>query len=280
MATNVLNTTINFGMVSAPCRLQKASSKAAPGFVMCSPAGNPVKQHYVDLETGELFLPAECGKAAVADDKTLFPVDKDTVAAIDASCKIDGLTIDGFIALDTVPFERSDNCYFLAPPNGAVPSQVQPLAILAASLKATGKAGHGKLTVRSIQRAFVVYEKDGALILNTLAFADDFRAPAEAAAPFADFDLSDKLLGLGVTLIDALTPEDGKRLDDYTDDAKPKKAALIEAVLAGEKIVAPAAAKPVEAADNLEALLLASLADAPAAAPKKAAKKAAAKAAA
>jgi DNA end-binding protein Ku len=281
MASTVLTSTLQFGMVSAPCRLQKAADKRATALKMCSPAGNAVEQRYVDTETGEIFAPAECQKAAVAADGSLFLIDKETVKAIDESCKIDSLTIDGFIPVDEIPLERSESCYFVAPPKGAAPAQVKPLALLAAGLKQTGKAGHGKLTLRTQQRAFVVYEKDGGLLLNTLAFADEFIAPAEAGEQLASVAVDEKTVGLAATLIEALAAEPGA-LDAYTDEAKPKKSALIEAVLAGEQVTAPTAAAPVAKTDDLEALLLASIGGSPAAAApkKKAAAKAASKAAA
>ena len=282
MATTVLSSSLNFGMVSAPIRLQKAAAKKTTALVMCSPAGNSVAQRYVDTDTGEIFAPADCGKAAVAADGSLFPVDKDTVSAIDASCKIDGLTIDGFIPAADIPFERAEGCYFIAPAKGASPAQVKPLALLAAGLKETAKAGYGKLTLRTQQRAFVIYAKDGGLILNTLAFADEFVAPAEAGDLLAaGGEVDAKMVGLAATLIETLAPEDGKTLNDYTDNAKPLKAELVDAVLAGQKVIAPAAAAaPADAGDNLQALLLASLADAAPASKKPAAKKAATKAAA
>lgn len=272
MASTVSTTTLNFGMVSAACRLQKAATKKGVEFKMASPEGNPVEQKYVDTETGAIYAPAECGKAVVGPDGSYIAVSKDTVKAIDESCKIDSLTIEGFMDLDDVPFERSEACYFVAPPKGATPVQVKPLALLAAGLAQTGKAGHGKLTLRTTQRSFVVYEKDGGLVINTLVFADEFIPAAEAAESLAGVEVDEKTVGLAATLIEAQASDPGA-LDAYTDESKIKKAELVEAALAGETIVAPTPVAAPQPQDDMEALLLASIGQAPKAA-KPAAKKA------
>jgi Ku protein len=262
-------------MVSAACRLQKAAAKKGVEFKMSSPDGNPVEQRYVDTLTGGIYAPAECGKAVIAPDGSYVAVAKETVKAIDESCKIDSLTIEGFMDLTDVPMERSEACYFIAPPKGATPVQIKPLALLAAGLRETGKAGHGKLTLRTTQRSFVIYEKDGGLVLNTLCFADEFIPAVEAAEPYIGFDVDEKMIGLASTLIEAQA-SDPAALDAYSDDSKIKKAELVEAVLSGETIVAPTPTAAPVVQDDMEALLLASIGKAPKAAkPKKAAKVAA-----
>jgi Ku protein len=280
MASTVSSTTLNFGMVSVGIRLQKAANKTGTAFKMASPAGNPVEQRYVDTVTGELFKPADLGKAVQAPDGGYVPVSKDTVKAIDASVKIEDLTIDGFIDMTDVPMERSEGAYFVAPIKGATPAQVKPLALLASGLKATGKAGHGKLTLRSIQRPFVVYAKDGALILNVLTFADEFISLAEAAEQLSSVEVDEKMTGLAATLIEAQTG-DPAALNGYTNEATPLREKLIADVLDGKEVHAPEvpAAKADENQD-LEALLLASIGDTPKATAKAKSKKAAAKVAA
>lgn len=276
MASTVSSTTLNFGMVSVGCRLQKATDKRSAAFKMASPAGNPVEQRYVDTLTGEIMLPAECEKAAVAADGSYVLVSKDTVKAIDESCKIPDLSIEGFIDRSEIPMERSEGCYYVAPVKGASPAQVKPLALLASGLAATGKAGHGKLTLRTIQRPFVVYAKDGALVLNVLTFADEFIDLADAAEQLASVQVDEKMTGLAATLIEAQA-SDPAALNAYSNSATPLKDKLIEDVLDGKEIHAPQIVASEEAGESdLEALLLASIGDTPAAKPAKSKAKAAA----
>jgi Ku protein len=262
MASTVSSTTLNFGMVSVGIRLQKAANKTGTAFKMASPSGNPVEQRYVDTVTGEILAPADCEKAAVAPDGSYVLVSKDTVKAIDASVKIPDLSIDGFIDMDEVPMERSEGAYFVAPIKGATPAQIKPLALLASGLKATGKAGHGKLTLRSIQRPFVVYAKDGALILNVLTFADEFLSLAEAAEQIASVEVDEKMTGLAATLIEAQSG-DPAALNTYTNEATPLREKLIADVLEGKEVHAPQAPAAKAESDDLEALLLASIGDTP-----------------
>lgn len=272
MAATVSSTTLSFGLVSCPVSLKKVADKKEVGFKFCTPDGEGVTQMYRGNDSGELFMPADLEKG-IENGNGVTLIGKENISAIDASCAIEGLVIESFIPLDEVPLARVEGAYFLSPAKKAGLAEKKPLALLRDGLKAHGRAGIGKLTLRKKQRAFVIYERDGGLILNTLVFAEDFAQIAEATDCLADVAEADEnTVGLFGTLIASMegTVAD---LDAYGDDSFERKAELVAKAAAGEKIEVPAAPATAESTGNLGDLLLASIGEA---APKKAAKKKAA----
>lgn len=280
MASTVKSTTLSFGMVSAPVALKKVADKKEIGFSMASPTGNGVKQVYTDMVTGEIVGGRdECLKGIFDDPKNkigFHEVPAESIAAIDASSKIEGLIIDGYMPLSDVPFERVESAYFIAPAGKMGAVATKPLALLRDAMVAEGVAGYGKLTMTTKQRAFIVFAKDGGLFLTTLVFAEDFEQAAEAGEALAGVETDEKFLNLARTLITA-SMGSLDALDTLRDETRDAKATLVEKALAGEKIEAPEAVAEMAPVIDIEAALLASIAES--AAPKKAAKPKAAKAA-
>lgn len=262
MAT-VSSTTLNVGLISALVSLRTAKESKAPEFKLASQNGEPVKQVYIVEETGEIVgTSAECARG-IWDGDTFRPVDKDTIKAIDESVKIDGITVEGFVSADDVPWERGEATYYVAPDKKAGSAGAAALRLLKDGLRETGKVGIGKLSLRTKQRGFVLHEQEGALFVTTLAFADSFaQGVSEAQAVLAGDPTSEGNLKLFGTLVENLTVDIGK-LDGYTDEATTLKAELVEAALAGKTIDMPAPAPEAAPALDLSAALEASIAAAP-----------------
>jgi len=284
MASTVSSTLLSFGMVSAPVSIKKIEDKKDEvKFDRASPSGNPVQQVYVDKVTGEIVGPlGETVQGWFDDPKNgigFHEAPADAVTAIRDAGKIDGIEIDGFIPLGEVPFERAEGAYFVAPnAKGGGAAAAKPLGLLRDALKQTGCAGIGKLTLRTLQRAFVVYEQDGGLILNTLAFAEDFAHIDEASECLDGVESDPKSVELATTLVTKMVVE-ASHLDSYRDTTREQKSDLYMKVMAGETVAAPVAAAPQEQGGDLEALLLASIGEAAPAPKKTAAKQKTAKAA-
>lgn len=261
MAT-VSSTTLNVGLISALVSLRTAKETKAPSFEMGSPNGERVKQVYIVEDTGEIVGTSAEVPRGVWDGDTFRPVDKDTIKAIDESVKIDGITVEGFVSADDVPWERGEATYYVAPDKKAGSAGAAALRLLKDGLRETGKVGIGKLSLRTKQRGFVLHEQEGALFVTTLAFADSFaQGVSEAQAVLAGDPTSEGNLKLFGTLVENLTVGIDK-LDGYTDEATALKAELVEAALAGKTIDMPAPAAAAPALD-LSAALEASIAAAP-----------------
>jgi DNA end-binding protein Ku len=251
----VTNTTLEVGLLAIPVGLHKADSANGISLSSASPAGHKVKQTYVDTETGEVIDRGDLQKGVWEGD-TFHAVDAEAVAEIDQAGKLDSFKLEGFLPLTEVPFERATGFYFIGPQRGGV-TPPKPLALLRDALKETASAGFFKLTLRTRQQPAVIYEKDGGLIVNTLAWGEDVKAdPAEMITDEAS-DAAQ--LKLAVQLVKGLAGT-RKDLDGLTDDTRPLKARLLEDALAGKQVKAPAKKAAAKKADtDLEALLKASV---------------------
>lgn len=251
-----------------PVALKKVRSKSDVTLDSASLDGNPVKEIKTDLATGEKLEPHEIQKGVFrikpnkqkretwSDFQPISPVDLDAIAA---ATNIDHFVIDHFVPLKEVPFERVTDAYFLAPVEGMTP---KPLVLLARTLRKTKKAGVLKIVRATRQHLAVVYEKDGGLILNTLAFANDCGALREAreALQAMPVKIAPGEQELAVTLVETLSA-DAAIIDSFEDDMVALRADLVERALAGKPVEAPTRRKRVEAPDDgLEDRLRASLA--------------------
>lgn len=265
----VKSTSLSFGLVTVPISLKKGKSTTEGGrnLPRVSKNGEPVKQVYateeLDLETGELTYNVigtmgDTMSGVPQPDGTYSIVPKATLDAIANEGKIESLVVDGFIPLTDVPVERIEGVYFIAPSKDTGTAGGKTLALLRDGLRQEGVAGIGKLTLRSKQRAFVMFQSDGVLIVNVLGFADAYTPLAAAKDLLPAVEADPKTLSLFSTLVANLKVP-VTNLDEYTDEVVPKREALIEAVLAGEEIEMPTVDAEVAATVDLEAALVASI---------------------
>jgi non-homologous end joining protein Ku len=250
-----------------PVSLKHISTSSDVSLESASPRGNAVGQVYVDLITAEPVKRDEIrkgifrSKRSKKDKETwsdFAEISADDIAIIDDATALDTFRIEHFIPLADVPFERVTDAFFLAPPDGMTP---KPLLLLAAALKRSKQAGVFKMTKTKRQYLAVVYEKNGGLIVNTLAYAGDFAAVREAAEALDRHDVkvtpAEKALATELVLTLGADP---MVLDAYEDEAVVLKQDLVERALRGEKLTARKKreiAPPTD--DGLEAALRASL---------------------
>lgn len=257
----ITNTTLEVGALIVPVGLKKLSESSDVRLDRASAAGNKIGRKEIDVVTGEVVDSdsAQYGKFDNPKEGTGFrAISKDDLAAIEAATKIDTFNIEHFVPLSAVPFERATAAYYLVPQTGV---SGKPLALLCKAMTKAKRAGVFKLCLRSRQYLAVLYAKNGALYINTLSFASDFRRASEAREVIEAADQPNpKMVEAAVALLDALSAEP-EVIDSFEDDLVPLKQDLVAQALAGKKLTKKAAAK-VEAAtepDALEAALTASV---------------------
>ncbi len=286
MASTTSSTALTFGLVSVPVAVKKVKVSGDSEFKTADADGRPCGRIWAvksedaggeprvptDLESLIIppFVPNEKGElrqdvtSAVEVGGKYRPLPKDALKAINLACAIDGIEIQGFIPVADVPFERVEGCYYLAPAKGMGAAAAKPLALLRDALALSGRAGYGKLTFRPTsglarQHAFVVYPKFGGLLLDTVAFAEDFAQTAEVGEVLAGVAAEEKHVAMATTLIESLSATVAD-LDALVDDARERRAELVEKAVNGEVIEVPEKAAPAEPSIDLEAALTASLA--------------------
>lgn len=226
--------------------------------------GNPVGLSVYDLVTGEQVIrntlrrgifrskPNKSKKGTWGDFVEVKPED---IEVIEEATKLDSFVVEHFIPLADVPMERIQDAYFLAPAEGMT---AKPLVLLARAMKRRKVAGVFKMVKSSRQHLAVVYEQDGGLIVNTLAFAGDFTAVREAAEALkvADVKISKAEQAMAEKVIEAWA-SDASVIDGYEDDLIPLKADLVERAIQGKELPKKKRAprEPVGAPDDLTELL-------------------------
>ncbi len=253
---------LSFGLVNATVDIVKLSDDPRKGLslTMGSPDGNGVSQRYLDETTGAIYEPGEVLKGVYDDPKNkigFHPVPNETMSAIDATCAIEGLVIDGFVSADGFPMNRIEDTYFLAAKGGPVSSA--SLALIREAMQAEAVVGIGKCTISKRQRPFALYvSESGAMVLALLTFAANCTAREhEATEALASIAANPAHVELARTLVQNMIGTTD--IDSYSDDSIPQREALIIAAAAGETITVPEAAAAAAPVVDLEAALLASI---------------------
>lgn len=250
--------------VRTPVSLRGASEKKDVTFDNATEDGNPIKRIEIDggkepveveviseivhpptgrkkkptveqfTETKVAYLPYDGEKVkGVREGDEFYPIAAAEVAQIEELTKLDTLTINEFIPLAEVPWERSQSAYYLAPPKGV---GAKVLATLRDAMEAKGVVGVAKLMPKSRQKLAIIYPKHGGLMVTCLAYADTFAQVVEGVAAIGNVEVNPKLQAVMERLIDvSLQPV--AVLDDYRDDLIDYKADLIERAKLGTPLV-------------------------------------------
>ena len=210
---------------------------------------------YVDLVTGEVFAEEQVQRG-VWDGDTFYALDGEEIRRIDESLAQPDLTIQQFVPLGSIPWERVKGGYYLIPNKGA---GLKALNLLRCALEQTGKAGVALLMPKSRVHLAIIYAAHGGVIISTLAYAEEWKQVREGAATLEDprGEPSEKELDLAVALVNALSEDDAEALDQIVDLQAQAKVELIEQAKLGEPLTldAPASAAKVGATERGETLL-------------------------
>lgn len=148
-----------------------------------------------------------------------------------------------YLSVDPVYFERS---YVLTPEKDS-----EPYSLLLNTLQKIGKAGVGRITLRTKEYPVLVYPYKGALIVTTLRYAYEVADPSSLDELKELKESKKEELDLASRIITDLSGE--FNIEDYKDTYKEKVEQLIEKKMKGETITVE---KPVkEEAKQLMAAL-------------------------
>jgi DNA end-binding protein Ku len=255
--------TVGFGLVQIPVGLHTAEDRAELDLTLLDKRNlSPVGYERVNKKTGKEVTWENIVKGYEhADGKYVVLTDQDFAEAnVEATRQIDILDFVEFSDIDPRYVERP---YYLAPLKAGKKSY----ALLREVLRKTGKAGIGKVVIRSRQHLAAVVAHDSALILVLLRFSDELRDDKGLDLP------STNLKTLGITpkelqmaerlvagMVTSFEPE--KYEDDYRRDLKKL---ILRKVKAGEVNTLPTEAKrkpkpaPAASAVDLAELLAQSM---------------------
>jgi DNA end-binding protein Ku len=156
--------------------------------------------------------------------------------------------------LEFVPAEQVDpilyaKAYYLEPENTAA----KPYVLLRDALTGVDRVAIVKVALRQREQLATLRVREGVLVLNTMLWPDEVRAPAFDFLD-EDFAARPQELAMAESLIDSMAAD--FEPDAYTDNYREALQEVIDAKVEGREVVAPAEeeAAPAPAVDLMAAL--------------------------
>ena len=162
------------------------------------------------------------------------------------------IEIEQFVDLDDIDPIYFDHPYFLIPASDD-DGTVRAYRLLSEVMSQTNRAALGRFVMRAKDYLAILRERDGALTLTTMRFADEVRSADDVdAATQKTHKPPPKQLNAAVAVIEELTCEWDP--DKHKDRYRARLKRIVDLKRQGETIAAPKPEKPAEAADLMAAL--------------------------
>jgi DNA end-binding protein Ku len=223
---------VGFGLVQIPVTLHSGKEKDELDLRMLDRRDfSPIGYERINKVTGKTVPWSEIVKGHdVGDGNYVILSDADLKRAnIESSRQIDILAFVDFKSIDPRYIDRP---YYVAPQKFGA----KAYALLREALKRTGKAGIGKVVLRTRQHLSAIVAHERALLLVLLRFTDELREESDLDLPDLDLKklgLSTKELTMAERLIDGMAED--FHPEQYRDEFRDDLMALIQArVEAGE----------------------------------------------
>jgi DNA end-binding protein Ku len=192
----------------------------------------------------------EDGKQVIVTDEELEAIEPRKTRTID---------IEQFVDLADVDPIYFDHPYFLVPASSD-DGAARAYRLLTEVMSQTERAALGRFVMRAKEYLAIVRERDGALALTTMLFADEVRATKDVeTAHQKSHKPTRKQLDAAVAVIEELSTDWDP--DKYKDRYRARLKKVVDRKRKGETIKAPEPAEEVEAAPDLMAALEQTLAE-------------------
>jgi len=222
--------TVSFGMVSIPVKLYSATqAQASISFNLLHAAcGSRLKQQYLCAKEGVVVERTDMvkGYEFAKDQYVTFTVEELKELEEKGTQTIE---IQEFVPAESIDPIYYDKAYFLGPDKGGA----KPYALLAESMRQTGKTAVGRYAARGKQYIVQLRAVPGGLVMQQLLYAPEVRDIGEVDIENAP--VKDSELALAKQLIAQISSEtfDAKQ---YEDDVRKRIETLIEKKVEGEQI--------------------------------------------
>ena len=224
---------LSFGLVTIPVGLAVAQQRQDVSFrTLHRECGTPIKQkrfcplHERDVEADELVKGWEFAKGQFV---LVEEADLESVA-VQRSRSIELLRFVDLGEVDPVFFDRA---YYLAPAEDDVARR--PYVLLLEAMRETGMAAIGRFVLWGRENLCLVRASDGALVLETLYFAEDVRSASEIRGAVEGIDVKDEELAVARQLVESLAGSFDP--DEFVNDHRTQMREMLEAKRDGEEIV-------------------------------------------
>jgi len=247
MPRSIWNGVISFGMVSIPVKLYTATESKDVSFnLLHKECRTRLKQlrwcptHEREVPWEEIARGYEYAKGqyVVMEEGDLENLPLASAHTIDLSA---------FVRLEEIDAIYYEKSYYLEPEDVGV----KPFALLMQALRKSQRVAIGKIALRNKEHLCTLRPQNGALVLETMFYADEIRSTEELNLPGEDVKISQRELEMADSLVELLAePFD---VTKYKDDYRVALMNVIESKLQGQEIAAPPPA-PGKVTDLMAAL--------------------------
>lgn len=219
MARSTNSGTITFGLVTIPVKFYTAASAERVSMNLLSPAGNRVRQQYVDTVSGA-EVPGGmngCDKGYEIEKDKFVRFSKDELKALDAECEAKTIDIAEFIpesALDPVAVEKA---YFLGPDKSD-----KAYLLLSEAMAAKKVVAVAQWNSRGKEHLVTLAPYKGGLVLYQMYYSNEVKNFGEIEVA-VKLPISDPERRMAQKLIDSLTSDEfdsAKYEDSYVARVK------------------------------------------------------------
>ncbi|MCK6618320.1 MAG: Ku protein [Cyclobacteriaceae bacterium] len=239
---------IRFSLVTIPIRIYNAIDTAQTiSFNLLSREGhNPVAYEKKDKVTGKILRNEDIVKGYQYEPGQFVIIEQEDLDKVKLkSTKV--IEIDGFVKAEEVHPTLYESPYFIGP-DGDVAAKTY--ALLAATLKESGKVGVGKVVLRDRETPVLLNPHEGGILMYRLRYPSEVRSIKEVPQ-LLEARADKEQLKLAKSLVDSMTTKFAniKMEDQYADELKK----IIQAKIEGKEIISIEEAEP-EVIDIMTAL--------------------------
>ena len=233
MPQSVWKGAISFGLVSIPVRLFSATEEKDISFRQVHrDDGGRIRYKRVCSVDGEEVPYSDIAKGYELPDGEMVVLDDEDFANLPISSSR-SVEVLSFVPAEQIDAVQMGKPYFCEPTGG----DVKPYVLLRDSLEKADRVAVVKVALRQRERLAMVRPRDGVLVLQTLLWPDEVRAPS---LDFQDKDVTvrDQELAMAESYISALSGDFDPT--EFSDQYREALEEVIQAKVAGQEVVAPA----------------------------------------
>jgi DNA end-binding protein Ku len=246
---SIWNGAIAFGAVNVPIKVFGAREDRGIHFhEVHLTDGGGIEHRLVDPTTGKEVPRDKVVKGYEVEEDTWVVVSNDELKAADQPQR-KAVELEDFVPADQIDPIYYDKAYNLAPQKGAEDAY----ALLVAALEKTGRAGVGRVVLRTREQVVAVRPAGkGALRMHTMHAADEIVSGDELEVPEPKKKPAKREIDMAAALVDQLAAEfDPKR---YKDTYRERVLRLIEQKAKGKEIKLEKPEPPAPSDDLMAAL--------------------------
>jgi DNA end-binding protein Ku len=248
MLRSISSAILSFGLVSIPVKLYTAASAEGVKFSMITPAGNRVKQKYIDAVTGEEIAQGDCNKGYEYAKDQFVVFSKDEIKALEAE-KSPSMEIREFIPASAFDALMVENSYYLGADKGGDKGYM----LLAQTMKKTGKVAVARYNSRGKEHLIIVRPFQDGLVMHQMFYADEVRDFSEVTEKVAKMAFHDVEVEMAIKLVESLST-DAYEPEKYNDGYVARVKVAVDQKLSGETVTVAAPSEKSNVVDLMAAL--------------------------